>query len=85
MKGRNKTSIKESLTNGNKGLELERNAHQFLWDHGYLVFPRLKIYATRYKTSGTLEKLDVTDLDCYGILFGEYSTMCNQPEKLQVK
>ncbi|MFX1276808.1 MAG: hypothetical protein ACFFBP_01300 [Promethearchaeota archaeon] len=62
-----------------KGLKLERDAHQFLWDHGYLVFPRLKLYAIRYKISQngerlyeSLDKLEVTDLDCYGIIFGKF-------------
>lgn len=63
-----------------KGLILERDAHQFLWDLGYLVFPRLTLYAIRYKkreendkeVEDSLEKLVVTDLDCYGISFGEF-------------
>ena len=58
-----------------KGLELERDAHQFLWDNGYLVFNRLNLYAIRFKYKDqreSIERLEVTDLDCYGIHFGNY-------------
>lgn len=58
-----------------KGFELERNAHQFLWDLGYLVFPRINLYAIRYKFGDygeSIDKLMVTDLDIYGIFFGSF-------------
>ncbi len=51
---------------------LERDAHQFLWDLGYVVFPRLKIYATKIRGTKTIEAMEVTDLDVYGIRFGPY-------------
>lgn len=58
-----------------KGLELERDAHQFLWDSGYLVFNRINLYAIRFKYKDQremIDRLEVTDLDCYGIQFGNY-------------
>ena len=58
-----------------KGLKLERDAHQFLWDIGYLVFSRLSLYAIRIKyqkQKESIERLKITDLDCYGITFGKY-------------
>lgn len=58
-----------------KGLKLERDAHQFLWDLGYLVFPRLTLYAIRYKYTDNKESIDkiiVTDLDVFGVLFGNF-------------
>lgn len=68
--------IDESLNSRNlKGSKLERDAHQFLWDLGYLVFPRLTLYAVRYKyvnNQESIDKLEVTDLDLYGVLFGKY-------------
>ncbi len=58
-----------------KGIALERDAHQFLWDLGYLVYSRLNLYAIRQKISEygeSYDKIKVTDLDIYGILFGKY-------------
>lgn len=58
-----------------KGLKLERDAHQFLWDIGYLVFSRLSLYAIRFKyqkQKESIERLEITDLDCYGISFGKF-------------
>ena len=58
-----------------KGLKLERDAHQFLWDNGYLVFNRLILYAIRFKYKDqkeSIDRLEITDLDCYGIHFGDY-------------
>ena len=56
----------------NKGQVLEKKAHQFLWELGYLVFPNLNLYATRTRGSGTIDFLFVTDLDCIGFNFGNF-------------
>jgi len=72
--------VQKKIINGlsdetKKGFELERNAHQFLWDLGYLVFPRRKLYAIRYKFGNygeSIDKMMVTDLDTFGILFGRF-------------
>lgn len=55
-----------------KGKILERDAHQFLWDLGYLVFPRLMIYATTIKSSKSIAQRSITDLDALGIKFGSF-------------
>jgi len=67
--------IETKKENNYKGSMLERDAHQFLWDLGYLVFPRINLFAIRQKNSEfgeSIDKLKVTDLDIYGILFGKY-------------
>ena len=58
-----------------KGFELERNAHQFLWDLGYLVFPTINLYAIRYRFGDygeSIDKMIVTDLDTFGISYGKF-------------
>ena len=55
-----------------KGELLERDAHQFLWDLGYLVLPRLTIHATTIKSSKAIADKTITDLDAYGIRFGPF-------------
>jgi len=55
-----------------EGEALERDAHQFLWDLGYLVLPRLTIHATTIVGSKKVVDKTITDLDAYGIRFGPY-------------
>lgn len=56
----------------NKGENLERIAHQFLWERGYLPFHNLMLYETKVKGTGSLEVNSVTDLDVFGVHYGSY-------------
>jgi len=70
-----KKIIENKKEDNYKGRLLERDAHQFLWDLGYLVFPRIILYAIRHKISDfgeNIDKITITDLDIYGILFGRF-------------
>lgn len=54
----------------NLGYELEKKSHQYLWEKGYLVFPRVDLFAIKVRSSGTIETEPVTDIDCLGLKYG---------------
>jgi hypothetical protein len=53
-------------------MNLERDAHQFLWELGYLVFPTFRIHATRMTGAERVISKEITDLDVFGIRYSQF-------------